>query len=190
MIVAGHGQYHHHHAVLGQDLPVVEHHGAHFTHAAAVHEYLPGGNGGLAFHVLGGQLDDAAVIGHADVIGSHAHALRHPFMNLQHPLLAMEGDEELGPCQGVDDLQLLLTGVAGHMQHVRLVIHHVCALAEQLVDDPSHRHLVAGDGAGGDDHLVAGADVHLLVGGEGHAVQGAHLLALGAGGDDDLLLRR
>ena len=176
--MAGHGQYHHHHAVLGQNLPVVQHHRAHFAYAAAVHEHLAGGNGSLALHVLGGQLDDAAVVGHADVVGVHPHALRHPLVDLQHPLLAVEGDKELGSGQGVDDLQLLLAGVAGHMQHVRLVIHHVRALTEQLVDDPAHRHLVAGDGAGGDDHLVAGADVHLLVGGKGHAVQGAHFLAL------------
>ena len=32
--------------------------------------------------------------------------------------------------------------------------------------------------------------LHLLVGGEGHAVQGAHLLALGAGGDNDLFVFR
>ena len=88
----------------------------------------------------------------------------------------------------MDDLQLLLAGVAGHVKHVGPIIDHLDALAEQLVDDPGHRHLVAGDGAGGDDDLVPGADLHLLVLREGHAVQGAHLLALGTGGDDDLLV--
>ena len=190
MVVAGHGQHHHDHALGGQQTAVVEHHGAHVAHAAAVHEHLAGGDGGLALHVLGGQLDDGAVVGDADVPGIHAHGLGHPAVDLQHPLLAVEGDEELGLHQRVDDLQLLLAGVAGHVEHVGLVIDHVHALAEQLVDDPAHRHLVAGDGTGGDDDLVAGTHVHLLVGGEGHAVQGAHLLALGAGGDDDLLLRR
>ena len=117
----------------------------------------------------------------------HAHGLGHLLVDLQHPLLAMQGDKEPGLRQRVDDLQLLLAGVAGHVQHIRLVIHHVRALAEQLIDDPPHRHFVAGYGAGGDDDLVPGGDVHLLVGAEGHAVKGAHLLALGAGGDDDLL---
>ena len=139
--------------------------------------------------MLGGQLDDAAVVGHHDAGGSHAHALRHTLVDLQHPLLAVQGDKEPGLRQRVDDLQLLLTGVAGHVQHIRLVIHHVRALAEQLIDDPPHRHFVAGYGAGGDDDLVAGADVHLLVGGERHAVQGAHFLTLGAGGHDDLLVQ-
>ena len=189
VVVAGHGQHDDHHAVLSQQLAVIEHHGAHLTHAAAVHEHLAGGDTRLALDVLGGQLDDGTVVSHDDVVGLHAHALGHPLVDLQHALLAVEGDEEPGLRQRVDDLQLLLAGVAGHMQHVGLVIHHVRALAEQLVDDPPHRHLVAGDGAGGDDDLVAEADVHLLVGGEGHAVQGAHLLALGAGGDDDLLVQ-
>ena len=90
----------------------------------------------------------------------------------------------------MDDLQLLLAGVAGDVEHVGLVVDHVNALAKQLVDDPAHRHLVAGDGGGGDNHLVPGAHLHLLVSGEGHAVQSAHFLALGAGGDDDLLVFR
>ena len=119
-----------------------------------------------------------------------AHLLGHLAVNLEHPLLAVEGDEEPGPGEGVDDFQFLLAGVAGDMEHVRPVVDDLHALAEQLVDDPAHRHLVAGDGGGGDDHLVPGADFHLLVGGEGHAVQGAHLLALGPGGDDDLLVFR
>ena len=35
---------------------------------------------------------------------------------LQVPLLAVDGDEELGLHQGVDDLQLLLAGVAGDVE--------------------------------------------------------------------------
>ena len=190
MVVGGHGQHDDHHAVLGQELPVVEDHGPHIAHAGAVHKHLSGGNGRLALHVLGGQLDNGAVFSHADAVGIHAHGLRHPLVDLQHPLLAVQRDEEPGLGQGVDDLQLLLAGVAGHMQHVRLVIHHVGPLAEQLVDDPAHRHLIAGNGGGGNNDLVLGADVDLLMGGEGHAVQGAHFLALAAGGDDDLLLGR
>ena len=137
---------------------------------------------------LGRDLDDGAVVGNGDMVAVHAHVLGQLGVDLQHPLLAVEGDEEPGLREGVDDLQLLLAGVAGHVEHVGPIIDHLDALAEQLVDDPGHRHLVAGDGAGGDDDLVPGADLHLLVLREGHAVQGAHLLALGAGGDDDLLV--
>ena len=50
--------------------------------------------------------------------------------------------------------------------------------------------LIAGDGRRGDDDPVAGLDLHLAMAGEGHAVQGGHVLALGAGGDDDHLILR
>ena len=59
------------------------------------------------------------------------------------------------------------------------------SLPEQLVDDPGHRPLVAGNGGGGQDHPVPRADLHLPVLGEGHPVQGGHVLPLAAGGDDD-----
>ena len=122
------------------------------------------------------------------MVAVHAHLLGQLAVDLEHALLTMEGDEETGLRQRVDDLQLLLAGVAGDVEHIGLVVNDLHALAEQFVDDPAHRHLVAGDGGGGENHLVAGADLHLLVGGKGHAVQRAHLLALGAGGDDDLLV--
>ena len=122
------------------------------------------------------------------MIAVHAHLLSQLAVDLQHPLLTVERDEETRLRQGVDDLQLLLAGVAGDVKHIRPVINHGSTLAEQLVDDTAHRDLVAGNGGGGEDHLVTGADLHLLVGGEGHAVQGAHFLALRAGGDDDLLV--
>ena len=141
-----------------------------------------------SFMDLAGDFNDAAVVGDGDVIAVHAHLLSQLAVDLQHPLLTVERDEEPGLRQGVDDLQLLLAGVAGDVEHIRPVIDHRSALAEQLVDDPAHRDLVAGNGGGGEDDLVAGADLHLLVGGEGHAVQGAHFLALRAGGDDDLLV--
>ena len=111
-------------------------------------------------------------------------------MNLQHTLLAMHGDEVLGLCERVDDLELLLAGVARNVQHIRAVVDDLDSLAEELVDDARDGVLVAGDGARRNDDAVAGADLDLLVLGERHAVQGGHLLALRAGGDDDLLVKR
>ena len=178
MVVAGHGQHHHYHTVLRQQLAVVQHHRAHFAHCAAIHEHLACRHGVFALHVLGGQLNHAAILRHADVVGLHAHLLRQTLMDLQHALFTVEGDKEAGTGQRVDDLQLLLAGVTRHVEHIRLVVDHVHPLAEQLVDDAAHLHLVAGDGAGGDDDLIARSNVHLPMGGEGHAVQGAHLLTL------------
>ncbi len=72
------------------------------------------------------------------------------------PLLAVDGDEELGLDQGVDDLQLLLAGVAGDVEGQLPLVHHLGALAVELVDHVADGVLVAGDGGGGDDHPVAG----------------------------------
>jgi len=111
-------------------------------------------------------------------------------MDLQMPLLTVEGDKEPGLYQGVNDLQLLLAGMAGNVEALALFIDHVCALAVQLVDDPGNGFFVAGNGRCGDDDPIAGGDVHLLVGGECHAVQCGHILTLGTGGDDDQLVLR
>ena len=66
-------------------------------------------------------------------------------------LLAVYGDEEAGLCERVDDLQLLLTGVAGDVQVGELVINNVRALAVKLIDDAADGLFVAGNGGGGDD---------------------------------------
>ncbi len=41
------------------------------------------------------------------------------------PLLAVDGDEELGLHQGVDDLQLLLAGVAGDVKLLGPLVDHL-----------------------------------------------------------------
>ena len=112
---------------------------------------LAGGDGAAHLDGLGGDLNGGAVVGDGDVVPGQAHVLGQLAVDLEHPLLAVDGDEEPGLGQGVDDLQLLLAGVAGDMEDVRLVVDHLHALAEELVDDPGHRDLVAGDGGGGDD---------------------------------------
>ena len=110
-------------------------------------------------------------------------------MVAQMTLLAVERNEELGSYERVNDLQLLLAGVAGHMERIGAVVDHIDALAKQLVDDLTDSFFVAGDRACGDDDAVAGADIDLTVGGERHAVKRAHLLALRAGGHDHLLVK-
>ena len=89
----------------------------------------------------------------------------------------------------MDDLQLLLAGVAGNVEGVGAVVDHVHALPKQLVDHPADGLLVAGDGAGGNNYTVPGAHVDLPVLGKGHAVQCAHFLPLAASGHNDLLLQ-
>ncbi len=97
--------------------------------------------------------------------------------------------KNLGLHQGVDDLQLLLAGVAGDVERPGVLVDHLGPLAVELVDDVVHGIFVAGHGGGGDDDPVAGLDLHLPVGGKGDAEEGGHGLALAAGGDDaDLVL--
>ena len=105
-------------------------------------------------------------------------------MGLEVALLAVDRDKELGPNQGVDDLQLVLAGVAGDVEGAGVLADHLGLFPVQFVDDIVDGALVAGDGGGGDDHPVPGLDLHLLVGGEGDAEEGGHGLPLAAGGDD------
>ena len=80
----------------------------------------------------------------------------------QLPVLSVDGHEPLGPGE-LDEPPLLgLLGVAGGVERRVAVPAHQGAAGAQLVDQPPHRQLVAGDLAGGEDHRVAG--VHLQVG--------------------------
>ena len=129
-------------------LAVPQHHAAHVAHAAAVHEHTPGGDGAVDLAGLAGELENGADLADVNVPGVHAHGLRQLGVELQMPLLAVDGDEELGLYQSVDDFQLLLTGVAGDVKPLALFIHHVCTLAVQLVDDVADGLFVAGNGGG------------------------------------------
>ena len=169
-------------------LPVPEDNAAHIAHTAAIHEYLTGGTRGLDLAGFSGQLEDGADFTDEDVLGVHTHGLSQLAVDLQHTLLTVDGQEELGPDQTVDDLQLLLAGMSGNMETFALFVNHVSTFAVQLVDDSGNGLFVSGDGGSGNDDPVAGGDVHLLVGVEGHPVQGGHVFTLAAGGDDDHLV--
>ena len=172
-------------------LAVAQHDRADVADAVAVDKHLARGRiTGHALHRARADLDGVAVVANHNILAVHAHLEGEILMDLEHALLAVHGDKVLGLCERVDDLELLLTGVARNVQHIRAVIDDLHALAEELVDDARDGVLVAGDGARRDDDAVAGADLDLLVLGERHAVQGGHLLALRAGGDDDLLFQR
>ena len=163
---------------------VPQDHAAHIAHAGAVHEHLARGDGAAQLAGLGRQLDHPADVADEDVPGVHAHLAGQLGVELQVALLSVDRDEEFGLHQAVDDLQLLLAGVAGHMEGELPLVDHVGPLAVELIDDVAHGVLVARDGGGGNDHFITGLDVYLAVGGEGHPGQGGHSLALTAGGDD------
>ena len=102
-------------------------------------------------------------------------------------LFTVDGNKEPGFQQTVDDLQFLLAGVAGHMDFGELVADHIGALTVQFIDDVADGLFVAGDGGRRQNDPVAGLNLHLPVGRVGHAIQGRHILALGAGGHNDQL---
>ena len=68
----------------------------HVANAAAVHEHPPGGDGTVDLAGLAGELEDGADLADVNVPGIHAHGLRQLGVELQMPLLAVDGDEELG----------------------------------------------------------------------------------------------
>ena len=172
-------------------LAVAQHDRADVADAVAVDKHLARGRvAGHALHRARADLDGVAIVADDDVLAVHAHLESEILVQLEHALLAVHGDEILGLCQRVDDLEFLLARMARNVQHIRAVVDDLNALAEELVDDTRDGVLVAGDGARRDNDAVAGADLDLLVLGERHAVQGGHLLALRAGGDDDLLFQR
>ena len=69
-------------------------------------------------------------------------------------------------------------------------VHHLCAGAQQTVDDTAHVHLVSGDRMAGQNHGVLLADLHPFVVATGEKSKRRHRFALGSGGDDAHLLGR
>ena len=76
---------------------------------------------------MGGEFDDAPHVADDNVLRGGSHLLGHPGVGLEVALLPMDRDEELGPDQGVDDFQLVLAGVAGHMHFIHGFVNHFAA---------------------------------------------------------------
>ena len=86
--------------------------------------------------------------------------------------------------------QLAGAGVAADVDQRVALVHDVGAPAGQAVDDAVDGVLVAGDQARGEDDGVALLDVHEVVVALRDPAQRAQRLALRAGGDQHLPLRR
>ena len=166
-------------------LSVPQNNCAYIANTGAVNKHLSGGNSSVDLAGLSGQLDHTADLRDAHIFCGQSHLNSQLAVDLQMPLFAVGGNEELGLAQSVDDLQFLLAGVTGDVQSLTFLIHYFRTLAVQLVDDLGYRFLVAGNCGSGNDDPVAGYNVDLLVGGKGHPVQGRHILALRTGGDDN-----
>ena len=107
------------------------------------HEHLACGDGARQLAALGGKLDDPANVADDHVAGVQAHLTGQLGVNLEHTLLAVDGNEVFGLDQSVDDLQLLLAGVARHVQGALPLVEDLCSLAVELVNDVSDGVLIA-----------------------------------------------
>ena len=178
----------HDHALFGQQLAISQDPPADVADDA-VHVHIVGADLAGAPHpcIVEGHLvpvfaDDDLALRDAQILGNAA-------MGHQLAVLAVHGDEPTRPHQRVVKLQLAGLGVAGGVDVGDAAVDHFRAQTGQPVDDGGDVVLVAGNGAGGQDHRVVGAYLHAAVLVGGHEGEGRHGLALAAGGDDTHLGR-
>ena len=185
-----HADDHDDHAVLGQVFAVFQHHPPHIADPLAVNKNPPrfdllDNSGRIGIErdhlAVGGQ--DAAFLGDADLAGQLD-------MLDQVPVFAMNRYEKAGLHRVQHQLELFLAGVAGDMHLGHLFVEDLGAATIEMVDQFGNCALVAGNHARGEDHRVPLFQLDLLVIVHGDAGQGAHRLALAAGGDDADLFRR
>ena len=177
-------------AVLREVLSVAQHDAAHIADAEAVDHDGSRRNVRQTADKRLVDLDGVADIADEDVFRRHAHAHRNARVLAQVLLLAVHRDEILRLRQRLNDLELLLTGVARNVHLVHRFVHDVAAALQKLVNNRADGFFVARDRARGDDNHVVLADGHLTVIVERHARQRGHRLALTARRDqDDLVLR-
>ena len=107
-------------------------------------------------------------------------------------IVAVNGDEVLGPHQIDEQAQFFLAAVAADVDEAvgAVVADDVGVAAAEVVDDAEDALLVAGNDARAEHHGVAGVDVGVLVVVDGGAAERAHGLALRAADQDHQLVRR
>ena len=123
------------------------------------------------------DLEDITVGEDEGVAFGHAHTLREAGVGDEVAVLAVDGDEVLGLEDALDDLELVLAGVATDVHVLDAVVEDAGALAEEVVDVAGDGLLVSGDGVGGEDDGVAFGDGDVAVGAVGDAREGARGLA-------------
>ena len=80
-------------------------------------------------------------------------------------IVAVDGDEELGPQQVDHQPHLFLAAVAAHVDQsgFAIVVDHVGLAAAKVVDHAVNALLVAGNDAGTQHHRVAALDARMFV---------------------------
>ena len=164
--------------------PVAHHDLLELLHPRAVEEHAARGHAGLARGGGRGEGEDVAVLEHEHVLGGQAALHGQAGVLREHAVLAVDGDEAAGP-HALDQLhELVLGGVARHVDAGGATVHDVAAAPEQVADQARDGPLVAGDGARGEDHGVARADGDLAVLVHADHGEGGEGLALAPGDEE------
>ena len=107
-VLSREGQNDDYHTVLRKMLPVAEHHAAHVSHTAAVHEHASRGDDVHRLDALAAELYYAAVFCDDDVVRRDAHHAAQLRVLAEHAILTVDRDEKLRLRQGQHHLLVLL----------------------------------------------------------------------------------
>src|SRR5207247_2739825 len=110
-------------------------------------------------------------------------------MGLEMPALAMHRDGNVGLHPAIELLELAAAGVTRDMNRSVLIGDDFDLVVGQPILHARHRLLVAGDGARGEDHPVAGFELHIGMLAKSDAGHGGARLALAAGAERYHLVR-
>ena len=135
-------------AVLAEVLAVAQDHVAHVADAKAIHQHAARGHLAHDGQAVLAHLDDLTDLRDDDVFRPGAQRLGQLRVLPQLRILAVDGQEILRLDQRVQELDLLLAGVAGDVHLAQLAVDDVGPAAVELVDDPRHGLFIAGDGVG------------------------------------------
>ena len=160
---------------------------SHVADAKSVYQHFAGVDLVHYLGLLAVKLQHVAGLQHEHVLLGDAKRQGQAGVGFPVAELAVDGDGVLRFHKGVDQLQLLLTGMSGY---VGILEDHVGPLLGELIDDLGDGFLISRNGIGAEDNRVSGHDSHFLVDVRRHPGQGRHGLSLASCGDEHCLLRR
>src|SRR5208337_3970630 len=128
------------------------------------------------------ELQYVAALDHHYFPNGAVHGARHLGVQLELPVLAVDGNEVLRLYQVDDELQLLLTGVSTdvHRRRRPIVVDDVRIAAEEMVNHAENRLLVSRNDARREHNRVSRLNARVLVVVHSGTRQGRHGLSLGA----------
>ena len=132
------GHNHDDQTVLTEVLAVAQHHVAHVADAQTIHQNAAGGHHARDGQTVLTHFDDLTDLGNNNVGTLYAQLFRQLGVLPEVGIFAVDRDEVLLLAQGMEKLDLFLTGMAGNVDFAQLTVDDVRAAAVQLIDDPGH----------------------------------------------------